>query len=590
MSETVTFSHISNAYRGYVSEIFERFWRVSRVKILVVVDTEISLTASPGAFGVGRVVELIRGASVGCMRFDVTLARRSAAPPGVNPSPAPDQPKYEGFRFDQKESDGTTYSVDLFDEIWCFGFKPGNDGGPDTNISQASAVPVTDSELKVVTRWMNESQGGVFATGDHDYLGASMCSRMPRIGTMRLWTNADGVPPIGGPDRIDTNRPATPGQADVAGTPDVMPFSNQSDAVPQQIEWVAWSIDRLTRFIVKRRPHPVLCHPKLGPIDVMPDHPHEGRCFDTHVDRRTGRAEINLGGTYAFDGFTGEDYPTKDGIRPTPLVIAYGTTLPDPPYNHEKQDSPFKRFPMISVYDGHQAEIGRVAVDSTWHHWMDQNLGDIEAASDKTAWEKISRYFVNLAVWLAPPSIPRRCFALHLFKNHFEYLGFREFSPRASIWDLGSAFKVELGRVYGPCWVTQFVFDWIWVSDRALSTRLREHYTGLPAGKRPKPRPDPCLSCPPLEMLENAVLGGIVRRSIDLVTPVRRELEARLDAVERPSGEGGAGQAVEFDFEEFEKSLIEGAANGLEELMRAMQESARYSRSLFNGTGKPTRG
>ncbi|HXG64516.1 MAG TPA: hypothetical protein VNO70_05375, partial [Blastocatellia bacterium] len=407
MNHELELTNVPDVYRDFLIKIHDKIRLFSTVKILVVVDTEISLTPGPAAFGVGRVIEFIRNTRVGCMRFNVTLARRSNAAPSINPSPAPNQPKYEGFRFDRKEPDGTTNTVDLFDEIWCFGFKPDNFGGPDANIFQPSAIPISDSELKVLTQWMNERQGGMFATGDHDYLGASMCSRMPRVGTMRLWTNADGVPPIDGPDRIDTNRPANAAQADIAGSPAVMPFDNQSDAVPQPIDWVAWSSIRIAPLTYRRRPHPVLCHPKHGPINVMPDHPHEGRCFDTKINPVTGMAEIKLDGAYDFLGYAGEEYPTVGGIRPTPTVIAYGTTLPDPPYNHAKGDSPAKRFPMISVYDGHRIDIGRVAVDSTWHHWMDINLTDLEAAADKMNWEKISRYFVNLAVWLAPPAIPR---------------------------------------------------------------------------------------------------------------------------------------------------------------------------------------
>ncbi len=204
------------------------------VKILVVVDNTISLTPAFDAFGIGRVVQLIRNTSVGTMNFNVTLAVRQY-PQTTNSNPAPDEPKYTGFRFDQKEPDGKN-TIDLFHEIWCFGFEPGNKAGPDSDISLPEHLPISDSELDTLTEWMNNRQGGIFATGDHDYLGASMCSRIPRVGTMRLWTNADGVPSRTGADRIDTNRPSTPGQADIAGTPDVMPFTNQSDVVPQAIE------------------------------------------------------------------------------------------------------------------------------------------------------------------------------------------------------------------------------------------------------------------------------------------------------------------------------------------------------------------
>ena len=568
MKSVLTLSHVSDVYRDFLAQVLiEQLFPT--VNILIVVDTEISLTPGPAAFGIGRVIDLIRNASAGCMHFSVTLARRSNANPSINPNPAPNQPKYEGFRFDRQEPDGTTNTIDLFDEIWGFGFKPDNFNGPDSNIFQPNALPLSDAELQVLTRWMNERQGGIFATGDHDYLGASMCSRIPRVGTMRLWTNAQGVPPINGSDRIDTNRPATPAQADITGNPAEIPFDNQSDAVPQAIEWVAWSSVWVSPLTVKRRPHPILCHPTHGPINVMPDHPHEGRCFDTAINPATGIAEIELDGTYDFLGYAGDEYPSDGGVRPTPKVIAYGTTLPDPPYNHEKGDSPHKRFPMVSIYDGHQVHIGRVAVDSTWHHWMDINLTGIEAAADKTNWEKISRYFLNLAVWLAPPRIAQKCLLFHLLESHFEYVGLQEFSPRVPLFDLGSVLKNKLKRVFGPCWVTQFVLDWIFVYDVKLHTRLIEHYLAVPERRLPKPKPDPCLTCPPLGLLEEAVLGGMVQQTFDVVTPIRQELGDRLDTQKR------------FELDVFEKRMREGVACGLHEIARALDASLQYTRELF---------
>lgn len=534
------------------------------VKILVVVDNAISLTPAVDAFGIGRVVQLIRNTSVGTMNFNVTLAVRQY-PQTTNPSPAPDEPKYTGFRFDQKEPDGKN-TIDLFHEIWCFGFEPGNKAGPDSDISLPEHLPISDSELNILTQWMNNRQGGIFATGDHDYLGASMCSRIPRVGTMRLWTNADGVPSRTGADRIDTNRPSTPGQADIAGTPDVMPFANQSDVVPQAIEWVSWAKSiYIPNIVVRRRPHPILCHPKLGPIDLMPDHPHEGRCFDTKINPATGQPEIKLNGTYNFNGNSGDEYPTVGTIRPTPTVIAYGTTLPDPPYNHEKGDSPYKHFPMISAYDGHRINIGRVVVDSTWHHWLDLNLTQIENAVDKTNWEKISRYFINVAMWLTPKRISRRAFSLYLFQSHFGYLGFREFSPASSVFTLGSPLKYDLSLIFSPCWVTDMVMDHICLIRKDLCYRLNDHYF------EPIPRPDPCLSCPPLDLVEDAVLGGMVLKTIEVIKPISEQRDRK------PNPD-------QFEFEEFEKQIVEGASHGLKELVSTLDRSLKYTRDLFEET------
>ena len=74
------------------------------------------------------------------------------------------------------------------------GFAPVNHAGPDANIDSHPLV-MGDAEKAAIDGWMDQG-GGVFATGDHDYLGATMCQRIARVGAMRKWTNADGVPPI----------------------------------------------------------------------------------------------------------------------------------------------------------------------------------------------------------------------------------------------------------------------------------------------------------------------------------------------------------------------------------------------------------
>ena len=78
----------------------------------------------------------------------------------------------------------------------------------------------------------------------------------------------------------------------------------------------------------------MLCHPTLGPIDVMPDHAHEGLCVDTSA--------LSLGGTYNFGGGAQPEYPNAidGGPNPAPVVIAYGSNLGDPPYNFGKGPQP----------------------------------------------------------------------------------------------------------------------------------------------------------------------------------------------------------------------------------------------------------
>lgn len=490
-------------YERTLLDVFKPFPFRTYVDILIVVDTEIATQPGVG-FGVGSVIELLRGAAVGCMRFRVDIAQRSLGTPTVVASPGSFQPKYTAFRFDM-QADGS-HVIDKYEQIWCFGFKPDNLGGPDSNIDQPSAVPASDAELAKLASWMKIKKGGVFATGDHDYLGASMCRRIPRIGTMRRWTNADGVPPIGGKfnpdtaDRIDTLRPPSAAfEPGAPGGPDELSNTpHQGDTTIQPIQWVAWRSVQTSIFKRRVRPHPVLCHPSFGPIDVMPDHAHEGLCRDTGT--------VPLNGMYNFDGTGNQpEYPdaTAGGAKPAPTVIAYGSTLGSPPYNFEKGSQPARsRFPMISIYDGHLSGVGRCATDSTWHHWMDINILAIKGAGGND-WEKVKRYYINLATWLNPPGYSTDCLFLSAFTSHFTHVGFQEYSPKLSNFELGRSLYDHLVLTYGPCWVTQWIFD---IFD-ILKIRVFDDHRF--------PKPDPCLTCPPFDLFEIHALGGLVRASLD---------------------------------------------------------------------------
>lgn len=54
------------------------------VRVLVVVDTEISLSPGANAFGIERVIRLLRETHVGCMHFHVDVGVRSAGVLGLS--------------------------------------------------------------------------------------------------------------------------------------------------------------------------------------------------------------------------------------------------------------------------------------------------------------------------------------------------------------------------------------------------------------------------------------------------------------------------------------------------------------------------
>ncbi|MFP3646549.1 hypothetical protein [Paraburkholderia sp. SIMBA_054] len=169
-------------------------------------------------------------------------------------------------------------------------------------------------------------------------------------------------------------------------------FDDQSDDTPQQIRYKRYIVGSRAGVILRTRPHPLLCGPD-GPIDVLPDHQHEGEAL----------APIPVPGD--------PDWPTKAGHQERPEVIAWGR-IKDPNATKHGQE-----IGVISAYDGHTVDVGRISADSTWHHWFDINLTGREptpslppyAGFDQTpagqqVLKKLDAYFLNTGVWLAPPS------------------------------------------------------------------------------------------------------------------------------------------------------------------------------------------
>lgn len=497
------------------------------VHALIVVDGGVQ-HARAERFGVGRFIELLRSTTLGCTEFVVDVARREGvfADNGSGPG---DHLRYTGFRFDSAVAGESVLS--RYHELFLFGFNPGNSGGPDSDIS-----PVDAAERAAVLGWMNGG-GGIFATGDHDYLGADLASGIPRVRSMRRWTNADGVPTIGGTTRLDTNQPETPGE--LAGS-DVIAISAEEDDVPQPIRWTPASRYR-TGIFEYRRPHEILCHPQHGPIDVMPDHPHEGTCFTT--------AEIASTPARRAD-FPGSELPT---------IIARGRVVADPPHRQAKGDVPASTIQTISVYDGWQENVGRIVTDSTWHHWFNMNLSGIEAAGGEN-WDKISRYFINVAKWIAPRGTYRaRCW-WELLGSHFTYPGIEEFHSRASLLELGDALHTSLARVHGPCTVRSVVLESICDMAPELCRGLRERFE--------VPNPAPCLTCPPIELLERIVLGGMVRGTLPIANKARAALRGR--------------EPIELSSDEVGKAAMAGAQHALQSFREDVLGSLRSVEKMFS--------
>ena len=266
----------------------------THLRILFVLDGRIDTGRTSGCFGLGLVLDTLRDNSFAWwVRFEVDVVRRDDGTQRLCAPDSPDEnPASLNFRFTN-----VGFDIDEYDQIWFFGDFPSNEPN---NPDDARYSPLSDSELKVARRWMNRG-GGVFGTGDHSNLGASMCSRIPRVRSMRKWTAAQGVPPQHGPERHETTQGA-PGTTTT--------YAEEEDAVPQTIEPVyrptAMSIAILTYV-----PHPLLCA-RDGVIDKFPDHMHEGEVI---IDDA-----VQLDQPLGIPGYAGAD------IRPPPIPAAASST------------------------------------------------------------------------------------------------------------------------------------------------------------------------------------------------------------------------------------------------------------------------
>jgi hypothetical protein len=470
--------------KDLLADHIARWWRV---QILVVADTIVSLgpehhpdNLNEDHFGMGHLLGVLQ--DVG----QVTKAHRTTDPldaPGV----------IENFRFNE-------HNLGAYDQIWLLGYGSGE-------------LPV--DEQKAIAAFMN-SGGGIFATGDHASLGSALAGNLPRVRSMRHWSSP---PPATGPTRVDTTRP------DVH---DVVVFENQSDDIPQKLElkWYEWSGAPWFREVY---PHPVLCS-RWGAIDQFPDHMHEGEVVEP----------ANLDAVISLPGMTFDEYPRDSGgRRVSPEVVAWGWSAgrADPEVMHGihvgDPGPANKRWTgTVGVYDGRRCGVGRIVVDSTWHHFFDINLIGDNAANrpgfaDPRAplWRKgftfspegmavlakIDQYFRNIVRWLSPNAgilAPFDGLVVQLALTHQvrEVLETTRLSPMK----LGAyAWEYAL-RFAPPCTVLQLT--------------LPEIYTELKIPILPwdPPRPDPppegfaaAWPIPPREMAQ-AALGGALQAFAEL--------------------------------------------------------------------------
>ena len=296
----------------------------------------------------------------------------------------------------------------------------------------------------------------------------------------------------------------------------------------------------------------MLCGPN-GVVNFLPDHMHEGLC----------EAPADLSRSYTFDGYTTTEYPTVDGHQESPQVIAWAT-------NHVTESE----FGVLAAYDGHKANVGRVVVDATWHHWFNINLTGFLAATDPESpgydpsvvpkWEEIKAYFRNVAAWLARTTT-QRCLRnggwISIIGYHDVAITFHRFdrdrSPLIYYWQLGVFARDALGRLASQCQQTEWLLDlfkWLEVPEPIRVDPWR------PLPPRPQPDPPPWFD---LDDFENAALGGMI------------------DSLAAEFGDTRDPQRLLSECEDdIEAVALRGGAKGISLLLKEFQKYARATDRL----------
>lgn len=386
---------------------FPKIFVECRPSILVVTD---GLDFSVDDFGLSHFVRVLANSTIHGMAPRITVGRLGTANNAV-----PGVQVIDNFSFTDPHHG---LQVSRYDVLFIFGFD--------------RATPGSALDPAPIAAFM-AAGGGVFATGDHEDLGAFLCGDIPRVRAMRHWFEPQT------PNASDVTRLTTSGP----GTNVTFEFNDQADSIPQTLYPNYRAVGQTIFFPgpVVRPIHPLLQRPNsTDAIRVSPDHPHEGECLVP---------DVQFGG----------EWPHGKGIlgflrTPRPVGIAATMSFGNG-FGSKLAVSP-RSFWAIAAYDGHAAEVGRIVTDATWHHFININM-TLEASAQS----QVDQYFRNLAIWLMPKH-ERLCWLFPVLLAELLQFPLLEELPTIEVpelriddWELGHRVAASLRARYGDGYVEE---------------------------------------------------------------------------------------------------------------------------------------
>jgi hypothetical protein len=250
----------------------------------------------------------------------------------------------------------------------------------------------------------------VFATGDHEDLGARTAKDIPRVRNMRKWSWVEGSnDPSNAPDNRDITRLSTM----LSGDDELYQFDDESDVHPQRVY-----LNRRTDAGGVGNPHPLMQVKNSEGRNVgivhIPDHPHEGECLIPE----------DLETTFQLDGEDKREWPLEIGGGGTVSPEIVAKSMSHGGIGFGKQALLPQEFIAIAAYDGHRGGVGRVVTDATWHHFLDINIDGTGRndrgfyglqnpdRTDRPELVRLRQHWRNLAEWLMPLEGRLSCVAI----------------------------------------------------------------------------------------------------------------------------------------------------------------------------------